>query len=94
MFKKIFAIALVGALSCLWAGGAFAAAYKVTAGGQTETVCSASAAAWKLYNVAKERPLTDGRIERLADDGPESMACQAERQARLDAQPAGERSDG
>lgn len=94
MFKKIFAIALAGAIACLWAGGAFAAAYKVTAGGQTETVCSASAAAWKLYNVAKDGTFTDGRILRLDDESPESRACAAERQARIDSQPASEQSDG
>lgn len=92
MTKRFFALTLsmaAGAVACLYAGGAFAAAYKVTASGKTETVCSASAAAWKLYNAAQAGTLTDGRVIRLEDDSPESADCAAQRQAR-----AGEQANG
>ena len=70
-----------------------AAAYKVTIAGKSEMVCSASAAAWKLYNVAKETTLSNARIERQADDSKASTACAAERQARA-AQASAESPNG
>ena len=86
---KLGLVSLIGAVACLIAGGAHAAAYKVTIAGNSEMVCSASAAAWKLYNVAKDTTLSNARIERQADDSKASQDCaaaRAERQAQASAQ--------
>lgn len=77
--KKLAIIALATAATITTAN---AAAYKVTIEGSSEMVCSASAAAWKLYNIAKDGTLNGARIERQADDSKASADCAAERQAR------------